>query len=91
MRKLVYGVGVNDLGYKVRVYEEVTENGGKRIWKPVFTCKYYEVWKHMLERCYSENFLERNPSYIGTSVCSEWLYASAFKNGWSSKTGMVRA
>jgi hypothetical protein len=33
----------------------------------------------MLERCYSEKFLERNPSYIGTSVCSEWVYATEFK------------
>ena len=33
----------------------------------------------MLERCYSEKFLESNQSYIGTSVCSEWLYATEFK------------
>ena len=33
----------------------------------------------MLERCYSKKYLERNPSYIGTRVCSEWLYATAFK------------
>ncbi len=33
----------------------------------------------MLERCYSEKFLESNQSYIGTSVCSEWVYASEFK------------
>ncbi len=79
MKKLVYGFGVNDLGYRTHVYEWVTENGGKRIRKPVFRCEYYEVWTHMLERCYSEKYLERNPSYIGTSVCSEWVYATAFK------------
>jgi hypothetical protein len=33
----------------------------------------------MIERCYSRKFLESNPSYIGTSVCSDWLYATAFK------------
>ena len=33
----------------------------------------------MLERCYSEKWLESHPTYIGVSVCSEWLYASAFK------------
>ena len=33
----------------------------------------------MLERCYSKKFLESNQSYIGTSVCSEWLYAAEFK------------
>ena len=79
MTKLVFGVGINDLGYRTQVNEWVTENGGKRIRKSVFICKYYATWKHMLERCYSKKFLERKPSYIGTSVCSEWLYATAFK------------
>ena len=79
MNKLVYGVGVNDLGYRVRVYEYVTENGGKRVRKPVFICKYYTVWESMLTRCYSKKYLESKPSYIGTSVCSEWLSATAFK------------
>ena len=78
MNKLVCGVGVNDLGYRTQVREEVTKNGGKRILKTVFTCKYYAVWDSMLKRCYSEKYLERYPSYIGTSVCSEWLSASAF-------------
>ena len=79
MSKLVWGVGVNDLGYRVQVWEELPKNGGKRVRKPVFTCEYYSVWKSMLTRCYSEKYLERNPSYIGTSVCNEWLYASAFR------------
>ena len=78
MNKLVWGVGINDLGYRTQV-KELTENGGKRIRKTVFRCKYYEVWKHMLERCYSKKSLESRPSYIGTSVCGEWLYATAFK------------
>ena len=79
MSKLVFGVGVNDLPYRTRVWEELPKNGGKRIRKLVFICPYYAAWKDMLTRCYSEKFLERNPSYIGTSVCSEWLYASEFK------------
>ena len=79
MTKLVYGVGVNDLPYKTQVKEEVSKNGGKRTWKSVFTCRYYVAWKNMLKRCYSKKFLERNPNYIGTSVCSEWLHASEFK------------
>jgi hypothetical protein len=79
MTKLIYGVGVNDLGYMTHVYEYVTENGGKRIRKQVFRCKYYEAWVSMIKRCYSKKSLERNPTYISTSVCSEWLYATAFK------------
>ena len=90
MNKLVYGVGVNDLPYRVHVREEVTKNGGKRTQKTVFLCKYYAVWKSMLVRCYSKKLLERRPSYTGTSVCSEWLYASEFKKwmeqqDWSGK------
>ena len=79
MNKLVCGVGVNDLGYRVHVKEYVTENGGKRIRKTVFKCPYYTTWADMLKRCYSDKYLESNPSYIDTSVCSEWLYATAFK------------
>ncbi len=79
MNKLVCGVGVNDLGYRVHVREWVTENGGKRVLKTVFRCEYYAAWRSMLGRCYSEKYLDSNPSYIGTSVCSGWLYASAFK------------
>ena len=82
--KLVYGVGVNDLGYRVHVYEELPRNGGKRVQKLVFRCPYYTAWTHMLERCCSEKFLESNQTYIGTSVCSEWLYASEFKK-WMEK------
>ena len=79
MKKLVCGVGVNDLPYRTQVWEELPKNGGKRVRKLVFKCPYYAAWKHMLERCYSEKYLESKPSYIGTSVCSEWVYASEFK------------
>ena len=90
MDKLVHGVGVNDLGYRTQVREELTKNGGKRIQKTVFLCKYYAVWTDMLKRCYSKKSLESRPSYIGTSVCSEWLSATAFKKwmeqqDWSGK------
>ena len=79
VNKLTCGVGVNDLGYRVHVMEEVTKNGGKRVRKSVFKCTYYAAWTSMLVRCYSKKSLEIRPSYIGTSVCSEWLYASEFK------------
>ena len=79
MNKLVYGVGVNDLGYRTQINEYVTKDGGRRIRKHVFKCKYYTVWTSMLKRCYSKKYLESYPTYIGTSVCSEWLYATAFK------------
>ena len=55
MNKLVFGVGVNDLGYRTHVYEYVTENGGRRGRETVFKCKYYAALARMLERCYSKN------------------------------------
>ena len=30
MNKLVFGVGVNDLGYRTQVWEELPKNGGKK-------------------------------------------------------------
>ena len=90
MNKLIHGVGVNDLDYRTRVYEELPKNGGKRVQKTVFRCKYYAVWEEMLRRCYSKKYLESYPSYIDASVCSEWLSATAFKKwmeqqDWSRK------
>ena len=79
MSKLVCGVGINDLPYRVHVWEELPKIGGKRVQKLVFRCPYYEAWKSMLERCHSEKYLESKPSYIGTSICNEWVYASEFK------------
>lgn len=35
--------------------------------------KRYAVWKSMFVRCYSENFHKTEPTYIGCSVCDEWL------------------
>ena len=84
MNKLVWGVGVNDLGYRTQVKEDVTKNGGKRIREIVFLCKYYTAWIGMLKRCYSKKYLESYPTYFGTSVCSEWLSATAFKK-WMEK------
>jgi CRISPR/Cas system-associated endoribonuclease Cas2 len=55
MNKLVYGVGVNDLPYRTQVWEDLPKNGGKRIQKSVFKCKYYAAWRNMLQRCYSKN------------------------------------
>ena len=61
MNKLVCGVGVNDLDYRVHVYEYVTKDGGERVQKPVFICKYYTVWKNMLSRCYSKKIPGKKP------------------------------
>lgn len=73
-KRLVYGVGNKDAEYPVTTYK--TDELGK---KKRVTCRYYKAWHHMLERCYSEKFHERYPTYKDCSVCSEWLYFSKFK------------
>lgn len=67
--KLVYGVGINDADYILKKWY-----GSKRI-----TCTYYQKWVDMLERCYSEKYQEKFPTYIGCKVCDEWLTFSKFK------------
>ena len=72
--KLVHGVGINDATYNVYLYEQTD---GRQI--IVWRCPYYARWCHMLQRCYSDNWHERHPTYIGCSVCEEWLIFSNFK------------
>ena len=72
--KKVHGIGVNNADYAVTKSEKV--NGKSKI---VWTCPYYVVWKHMLERCYHEPYLKKYPTYRGCSVCPEWIYFMTFK------------
>lgn len=69
MRRLVYGVGVNDADYIV----QPTING-KRV-----RCSFYRAWKEMLRRCYSVKSHKERPTYIGCSVALEWLIFSNFR------------
>ena len=68
-RKLVYGVGINDASYIVTAKVD----GKNKM------CPYYHRWINMLERCYSGKYQARCPTYIGCSVCEEWLLFSNFK------------
>lgn len=40
----------------------------------------YATWNHMLDRCYSQKCQERNPTYKGCFVCSDWLTLSNFRS-----------
>lgn len=70
MKRLVYGVGINDVSYVVRS----TKNGR------AFHCPYYQTWARMLERCYSEKYQENKKAYQGCSVCIDWHTFSNFKS-----------
>lgn len=79
-KKLVFGVGINDADYVVKVWESFGYVNGKRKQKLVWICPYYRVWSGMLARCYSVKFQERQPTYKGCSVSEEWLTFSNFKS-----------
>ena len=63
--KLVYGIGINDYEGNIK-YNHVHIPS-------------YHTWGQMLKRCYSKEFLDRQPTYRGCSVCEEWWSFSNFK------------
>ena len=67
--KLIYSVGINDSAYCTNP----TIDGNQVI------CKYYSTWKSMLRRCYDPKYQAKYPTYIGCTVCEEWLTFSNFK------------
>jgi hypothetical protein len=42
--------------------------------------EHYVRWKNMLKRCYCSKFQHRQPTYVGSSVCEEWLTFSNFSH-----------
>jgi len=68
-RSLIYGVGLNDANYLV-----VDLSTGKQIF-----CPYYKRWSGRLQRGYCPLLHKRRPTYIGCSVCPEWLVFSNFR------------
>lgn len=85
MKKLVFGVGVNDADYPVEIKIEVGKGpNGKRRRKTIWSCPFYVKWKQMLERCYSVKFQNKQPTYVGCLVIDEWLTFSNFKS-WMEK------
>ena len=45
--------------------------------------KEYEEWRHMLERCYNIKIQKKHPTYIGCTVCEEWLNFQKFAKWWT--------
>jgi len=72
-RSLVYGVGVNDWVGKVMV------NG-----KPI---KQYDLWQGMLQRCFSEEYKQKHPTYKDVTCSKEWLLMTNFVEDVSKMKG----
>ena len=69
MKQLVFGIGINDADYLVSPIIN-----GKQI-----RCPFYQTWRNMLARCYSNKYIVYNPTYLGTTVCDQWRHFSVFK------------
>ena len=70
LKPTVFGVGV--IGECLTV-----DSCGNRL-------KEYQVWKGMLERCYSDKFQAKKPTYKGCIVSENFVYYSYFKK-WCNK------
>ena len=64
MKKLIYGRGVNDVDFCVKV-------NGKHI-------NSYKAWRSMFNRCYGNNDLPHIIAYKDAEVCKEWWSYSKF-------------
>ena len=73
-RTLVSGYGINDSDYQTKIIIN-----GKRV-----ECPVYRKWHSMLNRCYSDKYQARYPTYIGATVCKDWMTFSVFKD-WMEK------
>jgi len=69
MKKLVYGVGVNDADNAVTKLVD-----GKRV-----ASNFYSIWARMFKRCYSDKYHAEYPTYIDCTVCAEWVSFIAFR------------
>ena len=85
VKKLVYGIGINDADYVTQKFETIGYIDGKQKQKLIWICPFYRAWKNMLNRCYSIKLQERYPTYKGCSVTEEWLTFSVFKKWMESQ------
>ena len=83
-KQIVCGVGINDADYVTQRTETIGYVNGKQKKKTVWICPYFQVWKNMINRCYSNKTQERQPTYKDCAVADEWLVFSTFKS-WMEK------
>lgn len=73
MSKLTWGVGTND-GARQQI---LTRDAAGKVIR-LHTDPIYMRWSGMLQRCYSDKWLEKHPSYRGCLVCDDWKRLSNF-------------
>lgn len=73
-KRLIYGVGYFGCGN----YKSKDVNGRRT--------KVYDSWYAMMRRCYSNEYQEKNPLYIGCKVCVEWHNFQVFAEWYERNT-----
>ena len=73
----VYGVGfIGNGGYNSKIKGKST--------------KTYKTWSGILERCYSEKYQSKNPTYKNTTICEEWkcfqVFAQWYEENYDTET-----
>ena len=71
MKRLIYGVGVNDADYPISKYEKVN---GKL--KQVWVCPFYQSWLNMFKRVHNKKI---HHTYDTASIRQEWCLFSTYK------------
>uniref|UniRef100_A0AAU8GIX4 HNH endonuclease n=1 Tax=Salmonella phage vB_SEnST11_KE23 TaxID=3161174 RepID=A0AAU8GIX4_9CAUD len=80
MKRLVYGVGLND-----EENQQVIGRVGGRVVR-ISTDPLYTRWVGILQRSYSDTWKKKYNSYEGCVVCDEWLVYSKFKQWFLDKS-----
>ena len=78
-RKRVCGKGINDAWY---IVQPMGADGKQTM------CPYYQKWHNMIRRCYDPVSLKKRPTYIGCTVCKEWLTFSVFRK-WMEQENWI--
>lgn len=71
-RRRIHDVAFNDADYTVTPTVK-----GIRI-----VCPAYSSWLNMLTRVFSNPYHKKQPTYVGCTVCDEWLYFSSYREWW---------
>lgn len=71
MGKPIYKVGINDV--------KEPSHSRRRFNSPLRANTWYQCWKDLIKRCYSEKFQEKFPAYKNCTLDDRWLLASNFK------------
>lgn len=73
-RSPIYGVGINDSDYVTQ--KSVYENGKRRV---IWCCPFFDRWRKMIQRCYSQTSSANHKYYSGCSVADIWQKFSEFR------------